>query len=352
MKRLLFFLLLFLLFIPVVSAVECKNCSVSIESISLDDSDHVKELAEAKVTEQDIELQLKMVNVGDSIQYKIVLKNDSNRNYELESNSISSNSEYVDYILMAEDDSTMIQSHSSKTMILMAQYNRKIPDDIYRNGEYIDSVTIPFELSTDENAYQSNEKTSYLLLIAISFVIFVLIFFGYKKYRSMKEFIFILCLLCIPVSVFATCQCNLHIDSTVTFKQKQYVYSNTSQTVGQGLNQTSVYTNLKEALESFSHYYIIRLAVDEQSIVEGSDIVFVVDGKAYSLHGGDYGVSFDDNLSQLVSAFGDDHCRREQVHTICTNDRLSVRVYETGKISITDGRNSCVISENGTSICN
>ena len=124
MKRLLFFLLLFLLFIPVVSAVECKNCSVSIESISLDDSDHVKELAEAKVTEQDIELQLKMVNVGDSIQYKIVLKNDSNRNYELESNSISSNSEYVDYILMAEDDSTVIQSHSSKTMILMAEIVR------------------------------------------------------------------------------------------------------------------------------------------------------------------------------------------------------------------------------------
>ena len=89
MKRYLFLLLLIIMFIPcIVNAEECDTSKVNISAISLAESNNTDEIEEATAEGKNINLNLGMSNVGDSIRYRIIITNDSNDDYLLDKNSV------------------------------------------------------------------------------------------------------------------------------------------------------------------------------------------------------------------------------------------------------------------------
>ena len=98
MKKLLLAILLLLIFIPFyVNAETCDTDKITISSITVESkSDNVEELEEAKASDKNINLNLSMSNLGDNIKYKIVVKNDSNEDYELDKNSFNLSSDYIE----------------------------------------------------------------------------------------------------------------------------------------------------------------------------------------------------------------------------------------------------------------
>ena len=107
MKKLTLTILLFMMFIPFyVNAETCDTDKVSLSSITMNSkSDNVEETDEATVNGRNINLNLSMSEVGDSIEYKILVKNDSNEDYKFDKNSFNISSDYIDYTLKSEDNS-------------------------------------------------------------------------------------------------------------------------------------------------------------------------------------------------------------------------------------------------------
>ena len=148
MKKLLLSLLLIAMFIPfVVNAKTCDTDKISISSISLKEkSDNVEELNEATAIGKSINLNLSMSNVGDIIKYKVVFKNDSNDDYELDKTSLNISSDYIDYSFETDDNSNIVKANSSKTVTLRIEYKNEVPEDKFENGSYNDNKTVTVQL--------------------------------------------------------------------------------------------------------------------------------------------------------------------------------------------------------------
>ena len=120
MKKFILPILLFLMFIPyIVNAETCDTDKITIKNIAIESkSDNVEELSQATASGKNINLNLSMSEVGDNIEYKFVVKNDSNKDYELDKTSLNLNSDYINYLFETEDNSNVVKANSSKTVTL------------------------------------------------------------------------------------------------------------------------------------------------------------------------------------------------------------------------------------------
>ena len=113
-----------------VNAEECKNNSIKIQSISLKDkSEYTEELSKTTFENNKINLDLKMYDVGDYIEYELKVKNDSLDNYYFDEKSLNINSNYFDYSLYYKDNSNRIGPNTEKTIYLKVQYKREVEKD-------------------------------------------------------------------------------------------------------------------------------------------------------------------------------------------------------------------------------
>ena len=106
MKKLLLTIILLLLFVPVlVNAAQCDTSKVYIDSIGIENTNgNVIELEDATAQDKKVNLNLRMSTKDDEILYKVVLKNDSEDDYEINKNSIKLNSDYIEYSLESNNN--------------------------------------------------------------------------------------------------------------------------------------------------------------------------------------------------------------------------------------------------------
>lgn len=219
MKKYLLPILLLLMFIPlVVNAETCDTDKISISSIAIESkSDNVEELSEATVSGKSINLDLSMSNVGDYIEYELVVKNDSNEDYELDKTGLKLNSDYIDYSFETEDDSNIIKAKSTKTIYLKAEYKNEVPDDKFTSNTYNDNKTMVVNLSSDNPVITNpNTKTqSYITLIVLLLLLSITTYIVLKKNKKKFMILIIGATIIIPVYVYALCKCEINIDSKI-----------------------------------------------------------------------------------------------------------------------------------------
>ena len=148
MKKIMFTFLLLVFFIPYyVYAETCNIDKISISSITIENkTENVIEIKEATVVDKKIDLNISVSELGDNIKYRIVIKNDSNEDYELDNKSFNLNSKYIDYKLESEDNSNIVKANSSKVVYLKVEYSNEVPNNSFNSGIYNDnkSMTIDF----------------------------------------------------------------------------------------------------------------------------------------------------------------------------------------------------------------
>ena len=153
---------LFILFLPfIVNAETCETNAITIESIEINNkSENVIEQSEPVINGKILELELKMSEVGDSIEYKMLLKNDSKEDYELEKTLLSSNSDYLEYIFMTKDNSNIVKALETKEVILKIQYKNEVSDESFVNGIYTDNKNFQVYLSNKNILVVPNKALS------------------------------------------------------------------------------------------------------------------------------------------------------------------------------------------------
>lgn len=224
MKKFIIPILLLLMFIPIyVSAETCDNNRISISSITIKEKTNVEEITEATANEKNLNLNLFMSNVGDSITYKIVVKNDSNKDYELDKNSFNIRSEYIDYVLESNDNSNIIKKNSSKVIYLKVEYKNEVPEDKFESGTFNDNKSMIVTLSTGDtvlgtlkNPNTGNSLLFLSLLLIVSGVSFII----FRKMKRTKfMFLIVGIAVTLPISVYALCKITITIDSNITISK-------------------------------------------------------------------------------------------------------------------------------------
>ena len=218
MKKLLYSILLFILFIPViVNAAECDTSKVYIDSISIDTSKgNVAELEEATAKDKKVNLNLRMATKDDEIVYKIVLKNDSEEDYEINKNSIKLDTDYLDYSLES-DNNNIVKAKSSRTINLRVKYTTEVDPSKFVNGVYQDNVTMKVNLQSNDTPSNPNTGVSYIIIISLIILLSGILLIVFRKKRlSQVMIVIITLLLVIPFSVNALCKCEIELISKVT----------------------------------------------------------------------------------------------------------------------------------------
>ena len=233
MKKILLILTAIILVLPiVVNAAECDVSKVTIESIEVTDktSDDI-EKSSPTISGRNIKLDLLMQEVGDRIEYKFKIKNDSNEPFDLDKNNINASTDYINYSFETQDNTTIIQPKETKEVKLIVQYKSQVPDSQYTNGVYKDNKNIQMNLSNNTGEILNNPNTGASTILFIFNIILLTIIIGYiyinsKKYRQLS--IFIICLISmIPLSVYALCKCDINIESNVEISKmrKMCIYN-------------------------------------------------------------------------------------------------------------------------------
>lgn len=235
MKKFIIPILLCILFIPfIVKAEVCDIDKISISSIDINNkTDTVNEVVEAISKGRNIILNLNMSAVGDNIEYKFVVKNDSNEDYELDKNSLVDNSEYIDFIVESEDNNYIVKANSTKTINLKVKYKNEVPDDAYSSGQYNYNQKISFNLSTEDKTVNPDTMIKVYVLVAILLllIVFTLLFVFNKKKHAKALSVLIIGLIIIPTSVFAICKCDITIDSNIVIsKNPEFCYTYNGET--------------------------------------------------------------------------------------------------------------------------
>ncbi len=167
MKKLLF-ILFSLLFIPVVFAKE----NVSIEKIELvSKDDNVLVNSEPTFSGLEMNYDIAFKKVGDSIKYKVLIKNDTSNDYKISSETSFSKSNYLKYEYEVSD---ILKANSSIEVLVTITYNKEIVDSEFVNERYDETNKAVVKLLTLDNEEVNPKTTSGAMLILLLVIVFVL----------------------------------------------------------------------------------------------------------------------------------------------------------------------------------
>ena len=216
MKKILLVILFLLLFPSMVLAKDtCNNNDITIEEINVEEKeDYTEELTPVSIENNKINLNLEMYNVGESITYKIKVKNNSNNDYYFTKDSFNLNTDYLEYSLL--NNSEVIKSNEEKEIELKITYKKQISEDEFNENNMM-SIT----LSDTPLNNPSTKRTISLILLVIFITIIVITINRNKKLNK----VLIGILICsIPLSIKALCTVNLEINTNITINEKEAVF--------------------------------------------------------------------------------------------------------------------------------
>ncbi len=408
MKKYIFLLILLLImFISFrVKAETCDTDKISISSITLEEkTDTVDELSEANVDGKNINLNLSMSDVGDNAKYKLIINNESNEDYELDSNSLKINTEYVDYSFEFEDSSNLLKANSRKIVFLRVEYKNEVPEDQFESMVHNDNKTITMQLSTNGKTISipdtsKNSNLIYIILILILLLIIGISLILLNNKRTKIMILIVGTILLIPISALGACKCELKINSNIKivnkftgtiyradkFKVKndtnvmdynKYLYIDDISQYGpyyeifdtleecEDWNYDGIgRCEIRESLLDIDHYkqddtefierrWYLRHDI-EDNIIKSTYVCIVYDGEKQCIKGADP-EAYSDNLQIILDYISRSSCRgSEKEDGVYCNGAYDMEVFvlKSGYISINLAANhTCYILEDGASYC-
>ena len=200
------------------SKVENTNHSgdvyiASSELIKL--SDGVEEVEKPTLKDLNVKFNIRFSEVNQSIEYKLIIKNTSNKDYNISTDNSFNKSDYITYNFKYDDGSDIIKANSEEEMLVTIVYTKEVPDNKLTDGKFIEDNAMSLNLS-DEITNPSTILQRYgvnILLIIITCVVA----FYFLKTKNIKNTLKVLILgfILIPLAVKAIDTIKVTIDSHV-----------------------------------------------------------------------------------------------------------------------------------------
>ena len=231
-KYLLVFLLLVSVLPFVVNAETCDPSSVQFESIELIKTNgNAEEITDASVSGRKLNLDLKFYDPGDSFEYTLKVKNTSKEDFYFDDDSLKLNTNYLEYELIYEDNSNIIEALEEKTIKLKIEYKNKVQSELLVNDVFNDTNNMTVYLSNKDiidipNTYKNLNTLDIIMIIILAFLVctgmYLIVF---KSGKSKKYMILIIGIaLVVPINVNALCKCQIDVEAKIQIDGKEAIF--------------------------------------------------------------------------------------------------------------------------------
>ena len=99
-------LLLVILFIPFIVLAETKNVEIKNISNYVDKSDTAEELEKPSIEGLKLGFKLEFTKQDDFIKYKFIIKNNTDKDYEIDDSSTFNEKKFIRYIIKSSDQNS------------------------------------------------------------------------------------------------------------------------------------------------------------------------------------------------------------------------------------------------------
>ena len=224
-NKLIIYILFFLLLFPfVVKAEVCNKEDIKIEKIELNElKGNAEETSTASNENNTINLNTKMNVIGDSLTYKVVIKNTSNSDYVFDKNQITK--DYINYDIFYDDNSNIVKAGEEKTIYLRLNYQEKPQVENLSNGVLKENNQVAFHLINDNGDILNPETRNKIIIALIIIILSVgLSIILIKNNHKTPVMMIIISLLLIPYIVNAICTCTLEINLKLEIDAKEATF--------------------------------------------------------------------------------------------------------------------------------
>lgn len=226
-KIILIFLIISTLFITKINAEE----TITIESIELDYiTTNAIEKSSPVIDGLSINLDVQFREVNNYIKYKLIIKNNTNEEYELKEDTSFLNNENITYKYYKEGK---IKPNSENIIYLVVSYNQEVEESKFVENKYTEENKAILEIVDDSGEIIKNPKTgndniTFIILSIVLVISCIVLFTMKKKDLNNVNFIFIMLLInCIPLIVNATqlFKLNLNVNVEITKNGYHVIYA-------------------------------------------------------------------------------------------------------------------------------
>ena len=229
MKKFKKLLIIILLLIPFIVLAENKD--VEIKSIELvDKSEDVEELEKATFKDLKLNFSLKFTTKDDYAKYKIVLVNNSDKDYEIDNTSTFNEKKFIKYDYEVDNKDKILKSKDELTVNVIITYIKELEDSDFVDGFYKETNSVSLELVNDNEVIDNpaikmvtnpNTSTGYILLAIIAIILSLILILFIRNKRA-KLFI-IAILLTIPLTVYALEKIKIDVETYIEIEKVEKI---------------------------------------------------------------------------------------------------------------------------------
>ncbi len=265
MKKILLLVITCIFIFPIlVSAEVCQKDDIVISKVELNEvRGNAEETVDPNNDNNQLNLNAKMNVIGDSLTYKVVIKNTSNSDYVFDKNQITK--DYINYDISYEDNSNIIKAGEEKVIYLRLNYQEKPQVENLTNVVLKENSQVSFQLSKSNDNIINPETGNKTFMTIIILVILLGILLILRKKLKEISLVIMISLFLIPSIVQAICTSTLDINLNLeinakeaqfmfgmqcNFKMKKLADSNTTGASNQNQNITAIIKSEEEPNDS------------------------------------------------------------------------------------------------------
>ena len=187
-------------------------------------SDGVEEIEKPTLKDLNVKFNVKFSEVNQSIEYKLIIKNISNKDYNISTDNSFNKSDYITYNFKYDDGSDIIKAGSEEEMLVTIAYTKEVPDNKLTDGKFIEdndmSLNLSNEITNPSTIFQRYGVNILLILITCIVAIYFL------KTKNIKNSlkVLLLGLMLIPLTARSLDSIKVSIDSHVEVEKPSFCY--------------------------------------------------------------------------------------------------------------------------------
>ncbi len=209
MKKILFLLLLL---IPFMVKAEVKITSVEL----VDNTKNLEVEKNPSFKDLTINFNLKFANTNEFVKYKAIIKNDTNKDYEIEDGEKFNEGKFIKYDFALDNkDNKVIKAGEERTMFITITYIKEVSPELFKDGKYVETNEMTVNLSNDdkEAANPKTEIGDFLKIIGILMLVaFILALLS--KYQ-LSKLVVLLIAIAIPITIYALEKITIKMEASI-----------------------------------------------------------------------------------------------------------------------------------------
>ena len=210
-------------------------------------SDGVEEIEKPTLKDLNVKFNVKFSEVNQSIEYKLIIKNISNKDYNISTDNSFNKSDYITYNFKYDDGSDIIKAGSEEEMLVTIAYTKEVPSDKLTDGKFIEDNDMSLNLSNEIiNPTTILQRYGVNILLILITCIVAFYFLKTKNIKNSLK-VLLLGLMLIPLATRALDTIEVTIDSHVEVeKTSKFCYETyINEGIANGTTPSESYTEVK-----------------------------------------------------------------------------------------------------------